>query len=71
MSEQLSLHAAIEKLSKIVYWAESSTTIKRLDFNLAPASERAAYEAALAVVTAAIKNGSITKAEFLHRIGVE
>lgn len=71
MPEQLSLQAAMEKLSKIVYWAESSTSIKRLDFNLAPASERADYEAALSVVTAAIKSGSITMAEFLHRVGIE
>jgi hypothetical protein len=71
MSAQSGLQSAMEKLSKIVFWAESSTTIKRIDFNLAPASERASYEEALKLVTDAIKRGELTQAEFLHRVGIE
>jgi uncharacterized membrane protein YfbV (UPF0208 family) len=71
MSEITNLSEAIQMLNRVVWWAESSTDIKRIDFNLVAASERPRYEAAMQVVSKAIKNGEITRDEFMRRVGIE
>lgn len=62
---------AIEFLSKIVNWAESSVKQKRLDFNMVKASEQPDYERALEFIAQAIKKGEITREEFNRRLGID
>lgn len=66
-----SLNEAIDHLSKIVNWAESSVKQKRLDLNMVTASEQPSYEQALAFVAAAIKRGEITREEFNRRLEID
>lgn len=66
-----SLNEAIDHLSKIVNWAESSVKQKRLDFNMVTASEQPSYEAALQFVADAIKRGEITREEFNRRLEID
>jgi hypothetical protein len=66
-----SLNEAVDHLSKIVNWAESSVKQKRLDFNMVTASEQPSYEAALQYVAQAIKRGEITREEFNRRLEID
>ena len=70
-NSKLSIEEAIRELNRLVGWAESSTEIKRLDFNRVPAAERAHYEEALRVVTEAIKAGQLTRDEFIRKVGID
>jgi hypothetical protein len=65
-----SLNQAIDHLSKIVNWAESSVKQKRLDFNMVTASEQPSYEDALSYIAEAIKRGEITREEFNRRLDI-
>jgi len=66
-----SLNEAVDHLSKIVNWAESSVKQKRLDFNMDTASEQPSYEAALQFVAQAINRGEITRDEFNRRLEID
>ena len=44
---------------------------KHIDLTLIPAEKRAIYETALAVSAISIKEGKITKDEFLRRVHIE
>jgi hypothetical protein len=44
---------------------------KHIDLTLIPAEKRAIYETALAVSAISIKEGKITKDEFLRRVTIE
>lgn len=66
-----SVSEAIEHLSRLVNWAESSVKQKRLDFNMVSAAEHEFYREALDFVNAAIQRGELTKEDFKHRLGLD
>lgn len=62
---------AIQHLTRLVNWAESSVKQKRLDFNMVSVSEHPFYQEALDMVNQAIAKGELTKDEFKHRLGLD
>jgi hypothetical protein len=62
---------AIQHLTRLVNWAESSVKQKRLDFNMVSVSEHAFYQQALKMVNDAIEKGELTKDDFKNKVGID
>ncbi len=65
----MELDNAIELLRNAVKATDTNDT-KHIDLTLVPAEERATYEEAMKVSGLAIKEGKITRDEFLKRVHI-
>ena len=66
----MDLEAAISKLKKAVKYT-GTIDQKHIDLTIIPNEERPEYEKALAVAGTAIKEGKLTRDEFLRRVNLE
>jgi len=66
----MDLDSAINLLKKAVKYT-GTIDQKHIDFTVIPSGERDRYEKAMVVATLAIKDGKITKDEFMRRIHLD
>jgi len=70
LEEKVELNQAIELLKKTVKYTGTNDS-KHIDLTLVPADELPKYQEALIITQEAIKEGSITRDEFIRRVNLK